>query len=164
MSLPAPRAVALTVNGSPVAGVVEPRTTLADFLREQAGLTGTHLGCWHGVCGACTVRVDGDLVRGCLMLAVQADGREVTTVEGLAPSTTEASVLQDAFREAHGLQCGFCTPGMLVAADWLLEQDPDPDEATIRDVLHGNVCRCTGYTQIVEAVRLAARRRREAGA
>jgi carbon-monoxide dehydrogenase small subunit len=162
--VPARVPVTLTLNGQEAAGLVEPRTTLADFVREQGGLTGTHLACWHGVCGACTVAVDGRPVRGCLMLAVQADGAAVTTVEGLAPSPTELHPLQEAFREAHGLQCGFCTPGMLVTAAALLEHDPDPDEATIRDFMHGNLCRCTGYEQIVEAIQLAARRLGEGGA
>ena len=117
-------------------GLVEPRTNVADFVREHGELTGTHLGCWHGVCGACSVLVDGRVVRGCLMLAVQAAGAEVTTVEGLAePSASGA--LQEAFREAHALQCGFCTPGMLVTAAALLAEEPDPDEETIRDHLHG---------------------------
>jgi aerobic carbon-monoxide dehydrogenase small subunit len=150
-----PTEVSIRVNGQEVGGFVEPRTTLATFVREVAGLTGTHLGCWHGVCGACSVLLDGELVRGCLSLAVQARGRAVTTVEGLgdAGALTE---LQQAFRESHAVQCGFCTPGMLVAATALLDADDNPSEAAIRDHLHGNLCRCTGYEQIIEAVQAAA--------
>jgi carbon-monoxide dehydrogenase small subunit len=158
--MPAAFSIRMRVNDRTATGVVEARASLADFLREQVGLTGTNLGCEHGVCGACTVRVDGRLVRSCLMLAAQADGCRVTTVEGLAASPTELSTLQEAFRDAHGLQCGFCTPGMLVTAAALLEAEPEPDEDRIRDHLHGNLCRCTGYQQIVEAVQLAARRMR----
>lgn len=151
-------AVRVTVNGEPRTALAEPRMTLADLLRGPLELTGTNVGCEHGVCGACTVLVDGRPARSCLMLAVQAEGCAVTTVEGLAPRAGALSTLQEAFREAHGLQCGFCTPGMLLAAKALLAEHPDPDEATIRDHLHGNLCRCTGYQQIVEAVQLAARR------
>jgi carbon-monoxide dehydrogenase small subunit len=147
----------LTVNGRPSEGHAPVRTSLLDFLRNELGLTGSHAGCEHGVCGACTVLVDERPARACLMLAVQAEGARVETIEGLAVDGAE-SVLQAAFREAHGLQCGYCTPGMLMAAAALLAEHPDPDEATIRDHLHGNLCRCTGYEQIVEAVQLAARR------
>ena len=153
-----PIAVHLTVNGEERTALAEPRTTLADLLRGPLELTGTNLGCEHGVCGACTVLVDDRPARSCLMLAVQADGCAVETVEGLAPRGGDLSVLQQAFREAHGLQCGFCTPGMLLATKALLAEHPDPDEEMIRDHLHGNLCRCTGYQQIVEAVRLAANR------
>lgn len=156
------RDVTLTVNGVPRTGSAEPRMTLADFLRDELGLTGTHLGCEHGVCGACTVLMDGRTIRSCLMFAVQAQGHELTTVEGLAPSDEGATLhpIQQAFHETHGLQCGFCTPGFLLAAFELLETNPDPSEEEIRSSLSGNLCRCTGYQKIVEAVRLAALRRR----
>jgi carbon-monoxide dehydrogenase small subunit len=149
--------VTATVNGSRRRATVEPRKTLADFLREDCALTGTHLGCEHGVCGACTVLVDGDAVRSCLMFAVQADGAEVTTVEGLAGDDGELSPVQAAFREAHGLQCGFCTPGFVVSVTAFLRDHPDPSDDEIRDALSGNLCRCTGYQGIMQAVRLAAR-------
>lgn len=154
--------VVVTVNGVERDAVVEPRTSLADVLRDEWGLTGTKLGCEQGVCGACTVLADDVPVRSCLVLAQQCDDTEVTTVEGLAAPTGPLSVLQDSFREAHGLQCGFCTAGMLLTARALLDRHPDPDEATIRDWMHGNLCRCTGYDQIVDSVLLAARRLREA--
>jgi carbon-monoxide dehydrogenase small subunit len=153
--------VAFTVNATPVAVAVEPRLSLADCLRHRLGLTGTHLGCEHGVCGACTVIVDGEAVRSCLMLAVQAEGAEVVTVEGLSDDRA-LSPLQAAFRKHHALQCGFCTPGMIVTAHALLSTEPDCDEARVREVLSGNLCRCTGYIAIVEAVleaRAAYRRR-----
>ncbi|ADB52520.1 (2Fe-2S)-binding protein [Conexibacter woesei] len=150
--------VTLRVNGRVYEDVCEPRRTLADFLRRNCGLTGTHLGCEHGVCGACTVRLNGDTVRSCLMLAVQAQDAEITTVEGLAAADGSLSPLQEAFHEHHGLQCGFCTPGMLLAAQELLEQSPDPSEEEIRASLSGNLCRCTGYEFIVDAVRDAAGR------
>jgi aerobic-type carbon monoxide dehydrogenase small subunit (CoxS/CutS family) len=141
----------VTVNGKAHARIVESRLTLADFLRHELGLTGTHLGCEHGVCGACTVIVDGAAVRSCLMLAVQAEGSSVVTVEGL--STDDAlTPLQTAFRKHHALQCGFCTPGMLTTAHALLTEEPDADADRIREVLSGNLCRCTGYIGIVEAV------------
>ncbi len=148
--------VTLTVNGAPRRAVVEARKTLADTLREDLGLTGTHLGCEHGVCGACTVLLDGEAVRSCLMFAVQADGADVVTVEGVAPAVGQLSDVQQAMHECHGLQCGFCTPGFVVSITALLERDPDPDDATIRDGLSGNLCRCTGYQGIVKAVRSVA--------
>jgi len=149
----------VTVNGKSYARVVEARLTLADFLRHELNLTGTHLGCEHGVCGACTVLVDGRSTRACLMFAVQANGREVTTVEGLA-SNGELSVLQQAFIDNHGLQCGFCTPGMLITLTELLRENPDPSEREVREALTGNLCRCTGYAGIVAAALDAAQRLR----
>src|SRR5437667_9213395 len=139
------------VNGKAVAVEVEPRLTLADCLRHELHLTGTHVGCEHGVCGACTVIVDGAALRSCLMLAVQAEGSEVVTVEGLSQEDG-LTPLQTAFRKHHALQCGFCTPGMLTTAHALLSEEPDADEARIRSVLSGNLCRCTGYIPIIEAV------------
>ena len=155
------REVKVVVNGEERTGLAEPRLTLADFLRDELGLTGTHLGCEHGVCGACTILVDGRTARSCLMLAVQADGCELTTVEGLALPDGSLHPIQEAFSVKHGLQCGFCTPGFLLSVRELLEDDPDPDEATIRSRLSGNLCRCTGYQNIVEAVRYAAELMRE---
>jgi aerobic-type carbon monoxide dehydrogenase small subunit (CoxS/CutS family) len=152
--------VRLAVNGEDRQGLAEPRTLLADFLRHELGLTGTHVGCEQGVCGACTVRVDGALVRSCLMFAVQAEGASIETVEGLARGA-ELHPIQQAFHEEHGLQCGFCTPGLLLATVALLETDPDPTEAEIRWALAGNVCRCTGYVGVVAAVQSAARKLRE---
>ena len=152
--------VRLTVNGARQHGRVEARTTLADFLRESLGLTGTHLACEHGVCGACTVQVDGRAVRACLMLAVQAEGAEVTTIEGIAAADGTLSPVQEAFMEAHGLQCGFCTPGFVVTVTSFLEQNPDPTETEIREGIAGNLCRCTGYQGIVDAVKLAATKMR----
>ena len=143
--------IELEVNGTPVRRRVEPRLCLADFLRYDLELTGTHVGCEHGVCGACTVRVDGALVRACLMLAVQADGCRVETIEGVS-GTGEVSDLQQAFAEANALQCGFCTPGMLLTAHEILRRYPDADPARIRVALSGNYCRCTGYQAIVDAV------------
>jgi aerobic carbon-monoxide dehydrogenase small subunit len=151
--------VTFQVNGEQVRLAVEPRHTLADTLRESVGLTGTHLGCEHGVCGACTVLVDGEPVRSCLMFAVQAEGTEVTTVEGLSGPGEELHPLQEAFVAHHGLQCGFCTPGMLMSAVHLLEEHPDPSREKIREEMSGNICRCTGYTGIVDAVQAAARDR-----
>jgi carbon-monoxide dehydrogenase small subunit len=148
----------LMVNGQPTNRQVEPRLLLSDFLRHELGLTGTHVGCEHGVCGACTVQFDGKPVRSCLMLAVQADGHEVTTVEGLASSRALLHPLQQAFWEAHGLQCGFCTPGFLMTLVPFLAENPDPSEREIREAISGNLCRCTGYQNIVAAVRLAADR------
>jgi len=143
--------VRIEVNGRAVAVEVEPRVSLADCLRHQLRLTGTHLGCEHGVCGACTIIVDGAAVRSCLMLAVQADGSKITTVEGLS-TDGELTPLQKSFRKHHALQCGFCTPGMLTTAHALLSEEPDCDAARVREVLSGNLCRCTGYISIVEAV------------
>jgi aerobic carbon-monoxide dehydrogenase small subunit len=153
------QATRITVNGKSHARVVESRLTLADFLRHEIGLTGTHLGCEHGVCGACTVLVDGRSARACLMFAVQANGGEVTTVEGLTPDNG-LSVLQQAFMDNHGLQCGFCTPGMLITLTELLRDNPDPTEHEVRDALTGNLCRCTGYAGIVKAALDAAQRLR----
>jgi len=150
--------VAMTVNGRRRQALVEPRKTLADFLREDCALTGTHLGCEHGVCGACTVLLDGDAVRACLLFAVQAEGGEVTTVEGLTPTDGGLSPVQEAFREAHGLQCGFCTPGFVVSVTAFLRDNPKPTDEEIREGLSGNLCRCTGYQGIVNAVRLASGR------
>jgi carbon-monoxide dehydrogenase small subunit len=143
--------VCFTVNGKAVTVEAEPRLTLADCLRHQLRLTGTHVGCEHGVCGACTVIVDGAAVRSCLMLAVQADGSAVTTVEGLSDDAA-LTPLQAAFRKHHALQCGFCTPGMITTAHMLLSEEPDCDAERVREVLSGNICRCTGYIPIVEAV------------
>ena len=148
--------IRLTVNGVTHEARVEPRTTLADFLRADLELTGTHLGCEHGVCGICTVLVDGKAVRSCLMLAVQADGSNLMTVEGLAGSDGKLHPIQEAFVEEHGLQCGFCTPGFLIAIYELLEDNPSPSEAEILDVLGGQICRCTGYQSILRAVQSAA--------
>ena len=148
-------AIAVSVNGQPFRSTVESRLLLSDFLRHDAGLTGTHVGCEHGVCGACTVLLDGAPVRSCLLFAVQVDGHEITTVEGLA-NLGELNPLQSAFREAHGLQCGFCTPGILMSMTAFLRDQPDPDEAAIREALSGHLCRCTGYQNIVKAVQLAA--------
>jgi len=144
------------VNGVPAPGDVEPRLLLTHYLRENLRLTGTHVGCDTSHCGACTVLLDGTPVKSCTMLAVQADGREVTTVEGLAGPDGGLHPIQSAFKQEHGLQCGFCTPGMMVAAAALLARDKDPDEETIRWELSGNLCRCTGYMNIVKAVRAAA--------
>ena len=154
--------VSLSVNGAPHRRAVEPRLLLSDFLRGELGLTGTHVGCEHGVCGACTVLLDGESVRSCLVFAVQADGAEVTTVEGLAAGEDALHPLQEAFRDAHGLQCGFCTPGILMTLVPFLEETPDPSEHEVRLALSGNLCRCTGYQHIVDAVLLYARRRRAA--
>ena len=144
--------VSVNVNGSVYRAFVEPRKTLADFIREDCHLTGTHLGCEHGVCGACTVLVDGEAVRSCLMFAVQAEGSEVTTIEGLTPGNGELSPVQEAFREHHGLQCGFCTPGFIVSVTAFLRDNPSPDDDEIRKGLSGNLCRCTGYQGILKAV------------
>jgi carbon-monoxide dehydrogenase small subunit len=152
----APPTVAVNVNGRDYTERVEPRLLLSDFLRHRLGLTGTHVGCEHGVCGACTVLLDGAAVRSCLLLAVQADGARITTVEGLAPDGQRLHPIQAAFREMHGLQCGFCTPGILLSVVELLGDVPNPDAATIRRALGGNLCRCTGYQNIVRAVRRAA--------
>jgi carbon-monoxide dehydrogenase small subunit len=151
-----PVPIRLTVNGEQRRAVVEPRKTLADVLREDLGLTGTHVGCEHGVCGACTVLLDGASVRACLIFAVQAQGADVVTVEGLTPPEGGLSPVQNAFREEHGLQCGFCTPGFVVSVTAFLEENPDPTDEQILEGLSGNLCRCTGYQGIVRAVRRAA--------
>ena len=156
--------VRVTVNGREYLRAVEARLLLSDFLRHELGLTGTHVGCEHGVCGACTVLLDGEPVRSCLLLAVQVDGRALSTVEGLAPSAGELHPLQEAFWDAHGLQCGFCTPGFLMTLVPFLEAHPDPTEDEIRHAISGNLCRCTGYQHIVDAVLLAAQRRRQGNA
>ena len=148
--------VSIDVNGTVRKAPVEPRKTLADFLRDDCALTGTHLACEHGVCGACTVLLDGEAVRSCLMFAVQADGARVTTIEGLTPDNGSLSPVQAAFREAHGLQCGFCTPGFIVSVTAFLRDNPGPSDDEIRVALSGNLCRCTGYQGIIDAVRLAA--------
>ena len=150
--------VDLRINGVIRSADVEPRKTLLDALRENFLLHGTHAGCEHGVCGACTVLVDGEPVRSCLMFAVQADGYEITTIEGLAPAPGELSVIQDAFCETHGLQCGYCTPGMILAAHALLQYTVTPTREDIVEAISGNICRCTGYGQIIEAVEFAAAR------
>lgn len=155
------RKLSVTVNGTPYEEVVEVRLTLADFLRQQLALTGTHLGCEHGVCGACTVLVDGRSARSCLMLAVQVEGREITTIEGLAKSDEELHPLQQAFSDNHGLQCGFCTPGMLTTMVEFLGDNPAPSERQVQEALSGNLCRCTGYQGVVAAVMDAAKRLRE---
>jgi len=150
-----PIPIAITVNGVVREASVEPRMTLVDFLRDVLKATGTHVGCEHGVCGACTVLLDGDPVRSCCMFAVQVDGLSVITVEGLTPECGHLSRIQDAFCEKHALQCGYCTPGMLIACHALILRHPQPDETQIRTAIGGNLCRCTGYQQIVNAVRYA---------
>ena len=150
--------IQLEVNRKAVTAEVLARQSLVDFLRDELRLTGTHVGCEHGICGACSILLDGEAVRACLMFAVQADGCKVITVEGLAHADGSMSVLQDSFCETHGLQCGYCTPGMLIAAQGLLDCNPNPDEHAIRDAIGGNLCRCTGYQQIVDAIQLAAHR------
>jgi len=152
--------VELAVNGATHALEVEPRMSLLDALRERLLLTGAHAGCEHGVCGACTVLIDGAPIRSCLMFAVQADGYAITTIEGIAPGPGELSLLQDAFCETHGMQCGYCTPAMILAAHALLAGNPAPSRAEIVEAISANICRCTGYAQIVEAVALAAERMR----
>ena len=156
------RVIAVTVNGERHRRDVETRMHLGDFLRQELALTGTHLGCEHGVCGACTVIVDGEPVRSCLMLAVQADGAEVRTIEGIAGADGSLHPVQEAMREHHGLQCGFCTPGVITTLVAYLEKHRDPGEAAIREVLSGNLCRCTGYQFIVDAALDAARRMQSA--
>ncbi len=153
--------IELTVNGRTRDVSVPPRMTLVDCLRDELRLTGTHVGCEHGVCGACSVLLDGAPIRSCLMFAVQAEGHEITTVEGLADADGTLSAIQDSFWENHAMQCGYCTPGMLIAGQALLAENPDPSDADIREAISGNLCRCTGYQQIVEAIAEAARRRRE---
>ena len=149
-------AVQFTINGKPCSGEVEPRMLLTDFLRHEIGVTGTHVGCEHGVCGACTVEIDGNLARACLTLAVQADGCAVRTVEGVAPAPDRLSALQAAFRRNHALQCGFCTAGILMSLDHFLRENPKPSEQEVRDLLTGHLCRCTGYTPILRAAMEAA--------
>ena len=148
--------ITITVNEKIYKRAVEPRLLLSDFLRHELGLTGTHVGCEHGVCGACTILFDGESMRSCLIFAVQADGHHITTVEGLAKDKDNLHPLQQSFWEAHGLQCGYCTPGILMTMIPFLEQNPDPSEDEIRHALSGNLCRCTGYQHIVDAVKLAA--------
>jgi aerobic-type carbon monoxide dehydrogenase small subunit (CoxS/CutS family) len=154
------RTVSVKVNGKPHQASVEDRRTLADFLRHEIELTGTHVGCEHGVCGACTVLLDGHTARSCLLFAVQADGCEVTTVEGISPDPEGLHPLQAAFRDRHGLQCGFCTPGVLTTLLEFLREHPDPSEQEVRVALSGNLCRCTGYQGMVDAALEAARRMR----
>ena len=156
--------ISVEINGRVHEGEVPARLTLVDWLREELHLTGTHVGCEHGICGACSVLLDGEPVRSCLMFAVQADGHRVTTVEGLAGEDGKLSALQDSFCETHALQCGYCTPGMLIAAHALLQETPHPTEAEIREAIAGNLCRCTGYQQIVEAIEHAAAKLTEQGA
>ena len=156
--------VTLTVNGRAREAETEPRTTLLDFLRDNLGLTGTHMGCEHGVCGACSVLFDGQPVRACLMFAVQAEGHVVTTVEGLCTPDGSPGVLQESFQEEHGMQCGYCTPGMLISASALLTANPDPSREQIREAISANLCRCTGYVQIVESIATAAERLKKGGA
>ena len=151
------REISFTLNGSEVSETVEPRLHLADFLRHTLGATGTHLGCEHGVCGACTVNVDGDAVRSCLMFAIQVNGRNVTTIEGVAGEDKTLHPIQEAFRNHHGLQCGFCTPGMIITLEAFLKQNTDPTEADVRRAISGNICRCTGYQSIVSATLEAAK-------
>jgi carbon-monoxide dehydrogenase small subunit len=148
--------IQFTINGETHQGEVEPRMLLSDYLRGELGLTGTHVGCEHGVCGACTIMLDGKSVRSCLMFAVQADGHEIETVESLSDDPENLHPLQEAFREAHGLQCGFCTPGFLMTLVPFLEENENPTEEEIREALSGNLCRCTGYQHIVDAVKIAA--------
>lgn len=155
--------IRVTINGTVYDREIEPRLLLSDFLRHELGLTGTHVGCEHGVCGACTVLFDGEPIRACLMLAVQTNDHEVTTVESLASSPKALHPLQQAFWEAHGLQCGFCTPGFLMTLVPFLETNRNPSETEIREAISGNLCRCTGYQNIVEAVRLAAERQGQTG-
>ena len=150
--------ITVSINGKAYEKSVEPRLLLADFIRHEVGLTGTHIGCEHGVCGACTILFDGKPVRSCIMLAVQADGHELMTVEGLAKSEEEMHPLQNAFWEVHGLQCGFCTPGFLMTLLPYLQENADPSETEIREAISGNLCRCTGYQHIVDAALLAAKK------
>ena len=149
--------ISMTINGNAVSADIEPRVLLVHFIREQAGLTGTHIGCDTSQCGACTVRMDGKTVKSCTVLAMQAEGHNVTTVEGIS-TPNSLTPLQQAFHESHALQCGYCTPGMVMAGQALLDRVPNPTEEQVRDALHGNLCRCTGYQNIVDAVLLAAKR------
>jgi carbon-monoxide dehydrogenase small subunit len=152
------KTITLNVNGKQVEAQAETRMLLSDFLRHPLGLTGTHVGCEHGVCGACTVLFDDQPVRSCLMFAPQAQGHELRTIEGLSPGPGQLNILQQAFRDAHGLQCGYCTPGILMTMTAFLAEHPQPSEEQVREALSGNLCRCTGYQKIVEAVMLAAAR------
>jgi len=161
LSADARHRIGFELNGRVVEGDAEPRLLLTDFLRHDLGMTGTHVGCEHGVCGACTVEIDGAPARACLTLAVQADGAKIRTVEGLAPAPGRLSVLQETFRRHHALQCGFCTAGILMSLDYYLRHHPDPDEAELRDFLSGHLCRCTGYSPILTAALEAARKLRE---
>ena len=151
-----PQLVELRLNGKAVSGYAEPRTLLTDFLRHELGATGTHVGCEHGVCGACTLRVDGKLARACLMLAVQVDGLDIETVEGLAPDRDRLSTLQAAFRRHHALQCGYCTPGILMSMDTLLTEESSPSRERVTEVLSGHLCRCPGYEPIIDSTLEAA--------
>ncbi len=160
--MPDRREITVTINGESFTREVETRLTLADFIRHECDLTGSHLGCEHGVCGACTILLDGLSARSCLMLAVQADGHEILTVEGIAPNEEELHPLQQAFQDNHGLQCGFCTPGMLTTLLEFLADNPDPTEREVREAISGNLCRCTGYQGIVDAALDAAGRLRGA--
>ena len=153
--------VVFTLNGEEVEGFAEPRMLLVDFLRHQLGATGTHVGCEHGICGACTIRIDGKAQRACLTLAVQAEGRSIETIEGMAAADGTLSPLQQAFHENFALQCGFCTPGILMSMEEFLETNPDPSDAEVREALSGNICRCTGYAEIVDAVLQTAKQLRE---
>ena len=153
--------ITIDINGKNISAAIEPRVTLLDFVRDVAGLKGTHAGCEHGVCGACTVLLDGEAVRSCLILAAQAEGNQITTIEavdGTARQPGELSVIQDSFCESHGLQCGYCTPGMVLAAKALLQHTPTPSREQVREAISGNICRCTGYMQIIDAIMLAAER------
>ena len=153
--------ISIDINGKDVTASIEPRVTLLDFIRDVAGLKGTHAGCEHGVCGACTVLLDGEAVRSCLILAAQAEGNSIVTIEAVDGTTRqpgELSIIQDAFCEAHGLQCGYCTPGMVLAAKTLLQHTPTPSREQVREAISGNICRCTGYMQIIDAIMLAAER------
>ena len=150
------RKIKITLNGHKISENVEPRLNLADFLRHSLGATGTHVGCEHGVCGACTVNVDGLAVRSCLMFAIQVDGKSVTTIEGIANSDDSLHPIQEAFQKHHGLQCGFCTPGMIITLEAFLKKNPSPTENEVRKAISGNICRCTGYQQIVSAALEAA--------
>ena len=161
--MPQQLAIRLMINGQPVEGTVSPRTLLSDFLREEVGLTGVRVCCEQGICGACTILVDGQTARACLMLAVQADGADVLTVEGLTQHGT-LHPIQQAFWDHHGLQCGYCTPGMLITAYELLTRNPDPSEAEVRQAIAGNLCRCTGYVHIVTSIVAAAQAMRQVGA
>jgi carbon-monoxide dehydrogenase small subunit len=158
------KTITLSVNGKQVEAQAETRMLLSDFLRHPLGLTGTHVGCEHGVCGACTVLFDGQPVRSCLMFAPQAQGHELRTIEGLSPGPGQLNILQQAFRDAHGLQCGYCTPGILMTMTAFLAEHPQPSEEQVREALSGNLCRCTGYQKIVAAEMLAAERMAAAGA